>query len=118
MLKANQEKKIYPNSYDDVFRACQSALAKLSCSVTETKGNYFHIVIGFLPYFFGYNTELYLLELPDKQIEVRISAKTGVLLLLGNPEKVIDKIFKKIDSILDYQKWQKSIYSQSVKDKE
>lgn len=109
MLKINQE-KTYSNSYDDVFRACQSALAKLSCRVTETKGNYFHVRIGFLPYIFGYYIELYLLELPDKQTEVSAVAKTG-LLLFGRPKKTIERIFRKIDSVLDYQKWQKAIYS-------
>ena len=117
MPKVNQEKKLYSDSFDDVFRACQTALTKINCKIIETKGNYFHLTIGFLPYIFGYNIEIYLLELPDKQIEVRISAKTGVLLLFSHDEKGIENIFKKIDSILDYQKWQKSIYSQSIKDK-
>ena len=114
MPKINQEKKTYANSYDDVLKACQSAITKIHCDIIETKGNYFHVTVGFLPYIFGYKIEIYLLELPDKRIEVGISAKTGTL-LFGHPEKVIDNIFKKIDSILDYQKWQKSIYSQSVK---
>lgn len=114
MLKVKQEKKTYHNSYDDVFRACQSALSKINCSIIETKGNYFHLTIGFLPYLFGYNIDIYLMERSDKQIEVTINSKAG-LLLFGRPEKAVENIFKKIDSIIDYQKWQKSIYSQSIK---
>lgn len=103
MSKLYREKKVYPKFYNDVFRACELALAKLKCSIKEAKGNYFHIRIGFLPCLFGYIIEFYLMELSDKQIEVRIYSKAGFLLLFCYPERIVKEIFKKIDQSLDFQ---------------
>jgi hypothetical protein len=112
-MKIFQDKTCYPQTHNEVRNACLQALAKFSCSILELKDDYFRVGFGVFPRFFGHIAEIRFTGLSEKETDIAISVKTGLLLPFGWSRRVSGKISGGIAKALNYREWQKKIYSQS-----
>lgn len=116
-MKFIQKKTTYPYSHDDVFRACRAALSRLKCIIKESKVDYYRVSAGIFPYLFGYIAEIRTAKLSNSETEVSIASKAGLFLLFGRRKRIAENFFKRTAESLNYQKWQKMIFSESEKER-